>query len=272
MKRIVLFIIIIGISSEACKAKKITYKAPVSTNLHKSKDSVTAPLQKLSAQEYIEKYKYIAIAEMKKFGVPASITLAQGLLESSNGNSTLARIANNHFGIKCPGGWNGDAIYQDDDAPNECFRAYLNPEDSFKDHSDFLKTKKRYSFLFEYAISDYVSWANGLKQAGYATNPQYPQLLIMLIERYKLYEYDPEGKKLTKEEDPFFTESELEAIINMILPMPNNQAATFYKIKTGDTLFSIAKRFRLTIAELKTINKITNVEIKVGQELKVNKD
>lgn len=127
---------------------------------------------------------------MYRSGVPASITLAQGLLESGYGRSELALKSNNHFGIKCHNGWKGGRVYHDDDAKGECFRKYDRPEDSFKDHSDFLRYRDRYKFLFDYKVTDYKSWANGLKKAGYATDPAYPRKLIKLIEDYRLYEYD----------------------------------------------------------------------------------
>ncbi|MEI6311988.1 MAG: glucosaminidase domain-containing protein [Bacteroidota bacterium] len=146
--------------------------------------------QKLSAEQYIAQYAPTAVSEMKRSGIPASITLAQGLLESSNGNSPLACVANNHFGIKCHNEWTGQTFYMDDDEKNECFRHYTNACTSYADHTDFLMTRSRYAFLFEYDHTDYVNWAKGLKQAGYATNPQYPTLLINLIERYSLAKYD----------------------------------------------------------------------------------
>ena len=139
--------------------------------------------------EYIEYFKDIAMQEMIDYGIPASITLAQGILESGSGKGRLAVEANNHFGIKCHK-WDGDKIFHDDDKKNECFRKYENPQTSFRDHSVFLTTRSRYEFLFDFKIDDYVSWSEGLKKAGYATDPNYPQKLINIIERYKLYEYD----------------------------------------------------------------------------------
>jgi len=143
-----------------------------------------------SAVNYISTYKDLAISEMRRTGVPASITLAQGMLESDYGRSTLARIGNNHFGIKCHNGWNGQTMRQHDDRRNECFRKYRRPEDSFYDHSDFLKTGSRYSFLFSLDPTDYKAWAHGLRKAGYATNPDYANLLIRKIEENKLYDLD----------------------------------------------------------------------------------
>ncbi len=146
--------------------------------------------QKMTRSEYIQRFKDIAIQEMVEFNIPASITLAQGILESGDGNSRLAREANNHFGIKCHTGWEGDFIRENDDAPNECFRKYKNPEESYKDHSFFLSQRGRYSFLFDLKITDYKGWAHGLKKAGYATNPKYGPLLIKIIEENNLDKYD----------------------------------------------------------------------------------
>jgi LysM repeat protein len=144
----------------------------------------------LSRKEYIEKYEKLAIREMYRTGIPASITLAQGLLESNNGNSMLATKAKNHFGIKCHSSWDGKKVYKDDDKKHECFRKYKTDEESYVDHSDFLKNGKRYQFLFDLKPDNYKGWAKGLKKAGYATNPKYPTLLIKLIEDNKLYKYD----------------------------------------------------------------------------------
>jgi hypothetical protein len=143
----------------------------------------------LTLSDYIENYKDIAMDEMRKNGIPASIKLGQGILESGFGNSPLAANANNHFGIKCHG-WAGRTFYKDDDKPDECFRAYDDPRQSFRDHSEFLTGRPRYSSLFELEITDYKGWARGLKAAGYATNPNYPNLLIRVIEQNKLYEFD----------------------------------------------------------------------------------
>lgn len=149
---------------------------------------------RISRDEYISMYKDIAIQEMKNSLIPASITLAQGILESGDGNSELAKKANNHFGIKCHD-WSGEKIFHDDDKKQECFRKYRKASESYRDHSEFLK-KSRYASLFELKITDYKGWAKGLKKAGYATNPKYPELLIALIEKHKLYEYDIPSKKI----------------------------------------------------------------------------
>lgn len=156
--------------------------------------------QKQTPTQYIDRYKELAVIEMHRSGVPASITLSQGVLESSSGNSRLAKFANNHFGIKCKGNWTGKTIYANDDAPDECFRAYGSVLESYKDHSDFLRKNWRYHELFELKITDYKGWCHGLRKAGYATNPQYGKILINLIERYELYQYDTQ--KLPQNETP----------------------------------------------------------------------
>jgi LysM repeat protein len=146
-------------------------------------------------RDYINKYAQDAVREMYKSGVPASITLAQGCLESSDGKSPLAIEANNHFGIKCSG-WTGPGFYQDDDAPNECFRSYPSALESFDDHSNFLRSRPRYSSLFELESTDYKGWAHGLKRAGYATDPSYADRLIRIIEEFELHQYDLQGAAL----------------------------------------------------------------------------
>ena len=143
--------------------------------------------------EYIRQYASLAVDQMKRHKIPASITLAQGLLESGAGTSELARKSNNHFGIKCHSNWRGRRVYHDDDARGECFRAYAHPRDSYEDHSLFLRQGSRYAFLFNLQITDYRGWAKGLKRAGYATDPSYANRLITIIEDYELYKYDSEG-------------------------------------------------------------------------------
>ena len=149
-----------------------------------------------SREDYIKMYKADAIRDMEKHGIPASIKLAQAILESDNGNSALAKEAKNHFGIKCHTGWTGEKYTMDDDEKNECFRVYRTVYDSYYDHSEFLRTRERYAFLFELERTDYKGWANGLKKAGYATNPKYPELLIKIIEDNRLYDFDKPGKPI----------------------------------------------------------------------------
>lgn len=173
----------------------ILYSCKTSKQITTSKQIATsAPRPSVVEDKYIDTYKDIAVTEMKRTGVPASITLAQGMIESDHGRSSLARDANNHFGIKCHNDWDGAKVYHDDDSRNECFRRYARPEDSFYDHSDFLKSVPRYSFLFSLSRTDYKGWAHGLKKAGYATNPQYDNMLIRTIEEHSLHFYDTDYK------------------------------------------------------------------------------
>lgn len=160
--------------------------------------------------DYIDAYKSIAIDHMKKYKIPASITLAQGLLESGAGKSQLAQKSNNHFGIKCHNDWKGGRVYHNDDNPNDCFRKYKKVEDSYDDHAKFIADKQRYKFLFSLKITDYRGWAKGLQQAGYATDKAYANKLIKLIEDYELYQYDKKGqssKEIKKEEERFLTQN-----------------------------------------------------------------
>lgn len=159
---------------------------------------LSADLKETPQSRYINKYAETAVKEMYRSGVPASITLAQGIIESRSGLSALAAKSNNHFGIKCHG-WTGRKVYYDDDRPNECFRAYDSPEESFKDHSDFLRYNDRYKFLFDLPVTDYKSWAYGLKKAGYATDPTYAVKLISYIEQYDLSRFDVMSGKQVKE-------------------------------------------------------------------------
>ncbi|MFN8207923.1 MAG: glucosaminidase domain-containing protein [Bacteroidales bacterium] len=150
----------------------------------------SAGQKRMTREDYIKAYSGFAVDEMNRSGVPASITLAQGILESDCGNSTLARKANNHFGIKCHKNWEGKKVYHDDDAPNECFRSYSSVRESYRDHSDFLKNSARYAFLFKLKPSDYKGWARGLQKAGYATDPRYADLLIRIIEEGYFHQND----------------------------------------------------------------------------------
>ena len=175
-------------------------------------------------QDYIEKYKVTAVEKMLVHGIPASITLAQGILESGSGKSGLAKEANNHFGIKCHKGWTGDSYIMDDDKRNECFRKYKTAAESFEDHSQFLTTRGRYAFLFEYKVTDYKKWAHGLKKAGYATNPKYAHLLIKVIEDNELHKYD--RIKSLKE---LGVEDELKDVIVEPIIDPNPQNSQDFK-------------------------------------------
>ncbi len=230
-------------------------------------------VKRYTAPDYIDRFKTIAVAEMNKNGIPASITLAQGLLESGNGNGSLARLANNHFGIKCTTDWTGKTILQDDDQKDDCFRVYNSPEESFRDHSEFLK-RKRYAFLFELDKNDYIGWANGLKTAGYATNPKYPELLISLIERYQLDQYD---RRDGAQEKKLREEKVLTEIVKEIPQEQKKEAAKspvamkIYEVKTGDTLYAVAKRFALSVDDLKLLNNLQGTDLKAGQLLLVSK-
>ncbi len=161
--------------------------------------TLAAQAQKQKTEAYIDAYKEVAIIEMMRTGVPAAITLAQGILESQSGESDLVKTSNNHFGIKCKTEWTGEKTYHDDDAKGECFRVYPNSEDSYKDHSDFLKTRPHYAFLFKLDPTDFEGWAKGLKKAGYATNPTYPQRLMKLINDFNLQQYSLQAIARLKE-------------------------------------------------------------------------
>jgi LysM repeat protein len=216
------------------------------------------PSRKITKEEYIGMYRDIAVEEMNMYHIPASITLAQGILESAYGNSTLAKKANNHFGIKCHKGWNGKTYHMDDDARDECFRRYNHPHESFKDHSIFLTTRDRYAFLFDLEITDYKGWAKGLKQAGYATNPKYPQLLIGIIEEYKLYDYDrlyqqpylAENKKTSREITAYSGSSKKEDFQPVTIGASNrqvyeNNGVKFIYARRGDSFYTIAQDFNI---------------------------
>jgi LysM repeat protein len=184
-----------------CSVKKSIYTYLLFVLLGSSMGAYAQPnlhndTGRITPEMYIEMFKDAAIADMMKTGVPSSITLAQGMYESDYGNSPLAKSANNHFGIKCHKEWTGDTYHKDDDAPNECFRKYENVLQSYDDHSDFLRSRSRYHFLFELEITDYKGWSHGLKKAGYATNPNYANKIIGLIEKYNLSEFDARGVKV----------------------------------------------------------------------------
>jgi flagellum-specific peptidoglycan hydrolase FlgJ len=198
MKQSLLVLIALSIVTSSCSLLKKEQQSAPLTQITKPAEPVknsekvnitNSSSIKTPAESYIERFKNIAISEMNGSGIPASITLAQGILESGNGNSRLAKEANNHFGIKCSTEWKGETILQDDDNKDDCFRVYQSPEESFRDHTEFLK-RKRYAPLFELDKNDYRGWANGLKTAGYATNPRYAELLISLVERYELSRFD----------------------------------------------------------------------------------
>lgn len=222
-------------------------------------------------QEYIKNYKDIAIVEMQRYKIPASITLAQAILESGSGKGSLAVKANNHFGIKCHVGWQGDSVEHDDDDKGECFRKYARVEESFEDHSQFLVNRPRYAFLFQLASDDYKGWAEGLKTAGYATDPKYPAKLISLIERYKLYQYDQEalGKEVTQ--TPITEKNEVERSQRTVVkPVePRVVAPKIYVVKQGDTLYGISKKTNVSVENLMKINRLSSELLQIGQKLKL---
>jgi LysM repeat protein len=276
-KIIYLFIAVACFSS--CSARKKTSTVSNrdarrnNNSIQKANKDAVANYKSYTSLDYIERFKAIAIQEMNQYGIPASITLGQGLFESGAGSSDLAKYANNHFGIKCTGDWTGKSYYKDDDNVNDCFRVYDNPEDSFRDHSNFLK-RKNYARLFELDKDDYKGWAYGLKKAGYATNPNYPQLLINIIEKYNLAQYDrPEGEiAKIKREDRVLAQINN----NINKPAQDTLSKTppddkIYTVKQGDTLYNISKRFGITVDDLKALNSMSDNGIKIGQKLVVVK-
>ena len=225
---------------KAEKTEKSKSKAPASN----------APYAQVVAY-YIDTYSDIAVDEMAQYGIPASITLAQGILESGAGRGELTRKANNHFGIKCHTSWTGERVYHDDDEAGECFRKYKDPKYSFRDHSLFLTQRSRYQGLFKLRKDDYKGWAKGLKRAGYATDPKYPDKLISIIERYNLTQYDEavlgKGGKGGKKD--------------------KNSKVKTYTVVKGDTLYNISRRFNMTVETLKQYNGLLTNEISIGQVL-----
>jgi len=214
--------------------------------------------------QYVRKYAPLAVFEMHNYNIPASITLAQGILESGNGRSQLASKSNNHFGIKCHTGWKGAKVYHDDDEKGECFRKYKYVQSSYKNHSEFLSGRRRYASLFKLRKSDYKGWAKGLKKAGYATDKKYPKKLIKIIEDYKLYEFDKIREKDLKR-------VKKETLRNLRKPSTTSKKSfkEYYQVKKGDTLYSIAKKFKTTVAVLKKINSLKNNSLSIGLKLLV---
>ncbi len=271
MKRI-LVVIILSLVLISCGSKKKTSSKKKSSKprterviVNKPKDTkpvaggttttprTTTPVNvPNSTQAYILQYSDIAMEEMRKYRIPASITLAQGILESGSGKGRLAVEANNHFGIKCHD-WTGDRIYHDDDASQECFRKYTHPDQSFEDHSTFLTTRARYANLFKLDISDYEAWAKGLRAAGYATDKKYPEKLISLIERFQLHKYDEAVLGATYK--PKTT------------PLPSANQAITHEVVKGDTLYSLSKKYGTTVEAIQRLNNLADVNISLGQVL-----
>lgn len=227
----------------------------------------------ISRGEYIEMWKDEAVTQMVKYNIPASITLAQGILESANGNSELARYANNHFGIKCHG-WTGETMHKDDDHKDDCFRKYLTAHESFEDHSVFLQ-KERYQFLYAYETTDYKAWAKGLKKAGYATNPKYPDLLIDLIEQNELWKFDklqdaaqPKVPQVATEPSisvPFGIESS--AMVNIHMIELSTNKVKFVVVKQGDTYYKIAKEFDLALWQVYKYNDLAKEDVLMAGDI-----
>lgn len=221
--------------------------------------------QYMTAEQYITQYKDLAIREMKRMGVPASITLAQGILETESGNSDLVKKSNNHFGIKCKSSWSGGSVSHDDDANGECFRKYNTAEESYRDHSNFLRGSERYASLFKLSPDDYKGWAHGLKKAGYATNPAYPAILIRNIEKYNLNQYTLEGSS----EVPVFNTADFEdekTAVTTVAVQAEADASPVYNeqtkfnglraiyAKAGTSLLAIATEQNISLARLLEFN------------------
>lgn len=225
-----------------------------------------------SRQTYIDKYSDIAVSEMYRTGVPASITLAQGIIESGAGLSKLAVEGNNHFGIKCHTDWKGRTMAVDDDKKGECFRVYKNAEQSFRDHSDFLRYRDRYKFLFSYDVTDYKSWAYGLKKAGYATDPAYSGKLIKMIEDYKLWRYDtpkveerpdtiPESPEVIEEPKRIDTDVyDEDFVFPLKRPVYEKNGVPFVYASEGDSYASIAQSYKLFRREILRYNDLDESE------------
>jgi flagellum-specific peptidoglycan hydrolase FlgJ len=257
----ILLVLLVG-----CSAKKKTVRKPYKKRT--SKEVVIAPKEPENpipeketnpqpagtyadaVVSYIDRYRDIAMDEMAQYGIPASITLAQGILESGAGRGELTLKANNHFGIKCHTEWKGARVYHDDDEKGECFRKYKDPKYSFRDHSLFLTQRSRYRDLFKLRKDDYKAWARGLKKAGYATDPRYPDKLIGIIERYGLERFD---------QVVLGTSSNGE--------VRTNEHIQTYTVVKGDTLYSIARKHNLTVETLKDYNGLDSNTISIGQVL-----
>lgn len=215
--------------------------------------------RRISRSEYIEMWKDVATLHMHEYGIPASITLAQGILESANGNSNLAKYGNNHFGIKCHD-WQGEEIYANDDKPNECFRKYKSAAQSFEDHALFLKNRSRYAFLFDYPSNDYKNWAHGLKKAGYATSPTYATALIKLIEDHQLDQFDQVTNAQSLPLAPVMTGITRPAPVNHPVRVHDNNIRCIIA-KKGDTFYKIAKEFDMGLWQLYKYNDVSRSDV-----------
>ena len=279
-KKFQLYLLVFFVAfASACKTKQYS-RNNKQIQKNAKKDGPT-PIS-YTTLSYIEAFKQIAIAGMNKSGIPASITLAQGILESGSGSSELAKYANNHFGIKCTSDWRGKAYYKDDDQKNDCFRVYKDPQESYKDHAEFLK-RKRYASLFELDKNDYRNWAIGLKNAGYATNPRYAELLINIIEKYKLNQYDQSESEREKiiREDRVFTEINAnmpneKKLYTPVAVAPKDppkalESGKLHTVSQGDTLYKISQLYKISVDELMKLNQLQDNNIKIGQKLIVVK-
>lgn len=273
MKQIVIILLVAFVAVGCSSKKKIvtkkrnasprTERVIVKTKTDDSKTEAETPSEIVvssterksfvnSTEEYIHDYSSIAKEEMRRYKIPASITLAQGILESSSGQARLAVEGNNHFGIKCHD-WTGGKIYHDDDARQECFRKYKHAKESFEDHSTFLTGRSRYEKLFKLDVDDYESWAKELRAAGYATDRQYPEKLIGIIERFQLYKFDEEVLGTPRKERTRFSE--------------RTNGSTTHEVVKGDTMYSLSKRYNVSIQELQKLNGMNSNNLNLGQIL-----
>ncbi|MEN2400791.1 glucosaminidase domain-containing protein [Flavobacterium sp. MC2016-06] len=264
-----------AVQTRTASAKKTASSKPIAK--YPTTNNTTEVIQSTSKtvvtsdliNNYVLQFKDIAMGNMQKYGIPASIILAQGILESGAGRGDLAVDANNHFGIKCHNDWLGESVRHDDDSSQECFRKYTEASESYRDHALFLVGKKRYATLFTYEKDDYKSWAKGLRAAGYATDPNYPDKLISYIERYNLHQYDCQvtGKNYTpinKTAPARASSSNTNTNISS-----NSNDPSLYEVQKGDTLYSISKKFNLMVDDLKQKNNLTDNALSIGQKLKV---
>lgn len=249
------------IASKEVDATNVKFEIkPKTVFSHKILDELYERKPNLNAAKikYIKKYSALAVNEMEEYKIPASITLAQGLLESQFGQSYLTRTSNNHFGIKCHK-WEGERVYHDDDAKGECFRKYKYAERSYRDHSLFLSKKVRYKKLFTFAQNDYKSWAKGLRKAGYATDKKYPEKLIKLIEAYELYVFD----NLVLGDDYKFEPEKTPTNMRLIGDVKE------HIVGAGDTLYSISNQYGIAVEDIKKNNNLIADSIAIGQKIKL---
>lgn len=258
-----LYIVICALFLASCGSNKNAVKSTPKKVILEEQEEVNPELPQLEqipkpvktnknhTVAYIQKFAPIAVKKMHEHKIPASITLAQGVLESGSGRSDLAIRSNNHFGIKCHRGWRGKSVTHDDDKKGECFRKYKYPETSYEDHSQFLLTRKRYASLFKLGHKNYKGWAYGLRRAGYATDKRYPQKLIGIIKKYNLHLYDRIKSNKTNK------------------TQITTNKAEYYKVQKGDTLYSIARKHNISVKKLKEANGLTSNSISIGEDLLV---